>query len=102
MSTMPKSFGSAPFKNSVGSNCLFAMPARSPTVPEARDRPRIGRSGERNPPALSLPDGAPAPNLSCGSGMRSSLFFSSRCNSSSGIAAQISPVLLGLANPPER
>ena len=54
--------------------------------------PRIGRSGERKPPALSLPDAAPPPNFSCGSGMRSSVECS-RWAASSGIAAQTSPAV---------
>ncbi len=54
-STIPKSFGTAPLRNCFGSNFCVAMPARSPTVPESRDSPRIGRSGEKKPPALSLP-----------------------------------------------
>ena len=50
----------------------------SPTVPDRRDSPRIGRSGERKPPALSLPDGAPAAELAAAGSATTSSVASSQ------------------------
>ena len=96
----PNSFGSAPLRTSVGSKSRFFVPAGSPTVPLDRDSARIGWSGDRKPPALSLPDGAPAPNVICGRAMTSSVGCS-RWEGSVSTFAHTSPALSGSSKPPD-
>ncbi len=54
-SIRPKSLGSAPARKSCGLKVFVTAPAMSPIGPVPAEMARTGRSGERNPPALSLP-----------------------------------------------